>query len=63
MKTSLPSIKINISTKENIKRSVEKFNQGSIVKLSIQEFRRLSYELLSQMILQSIKIPLELLPK
>ena len=60
MQTSLPSIKIKLSTKENILRAVEKFNQSSLVKLSQQDFRRLSYELLSQLIIQDREIPIEL---
>ena len=60
---SLPSIRISDSTKLNIDRAVKKFNQTSLVKLSCQQFRRLSYTLLSQMIIQDFDIPIQILPK
>jgi len=61
--TSLPSIKLKESTKENMDSAIKKYNKTSLVQLSQQEFRRLSYELLSQMILQDFEIPIKLLPK
>ena len=61
--TSLPSIKVKETTKENMIRAIEKYNKNNLVRLTQQEFRRLSYNLLSQMILQDFNIPIKLLPK
>jgi len=57
---TLPSIRISEETHSNIEASISKHNKKSLVKLSKQEFRRLAYELLSQMILQEKEIPLKL---
>ncbi len=60
---SLPSIKLKETTLDNLKSAVAKYNRTSLVKMSVQEFRRLSYEFLSQMILQDKELDLELLPE
>lgn len=53
MRTTLPSIRVNEKIIDNMNMAVSKFNKDSLVKLSVQEFRRLSYEFLSQSILQN----------
>lgn len=51
MDKSLPSIKIKEVTYENIDRAIEKYNDANVFQISKQEFRRMSYTLLSQLIL------------
>ena len=62
MKKTLPSVRVAEDTINNIKRAIEKYNNNpqNIITLDMQEFRRLSYELLSQLILQDREIPIEL---
>ena len=62
MKKTLPSVRVAEETIDNIKRAIEKYNKNpqNLITLDIQEFRRLSYELLSQLILQDREIPIEL---
>ena len=62
MKKTLPSVRVAEETINNIKRAIEKYNKNpqNLITLDIQEFRRLSYELLSQLILQDREIPIEL---
>lgn len=50
---TLPSIRISVNTLENIERAITKYNETNLIKLSKQEFRRLSYEILSQLILNN----------
>lgn len=52
MKKTLPSIRVEQETQEKISMAIERFNETSIIKLTKQEFRRLSYEYFSQIILQ-----------
>ncbi len=52
MKKTLPTLRVEEKTIQNMKSAIDKHNKGNLVKLSMQEFRRLSYELLSQIILQ-----------
>lgn len=52
-KTTLPTIRLQEETKENMQSAIKKYNKGSLTKLSMQEFRRLSYELFAQIILQN----------
>ncbi len=52
MKITIPSIRVEEKTKDKMEASVKKFNKENIVKISFQEFRRLSYEFLSKFILQ-----------
>lgn len=59
-KKTLPSIRISEETYSNIESAIRKYNENSLLELSIQEFRRLSYELLSQMILQDKELPVKL---
>ena len=60
MKKTLSSLRVEESTIENIKQAIKKYNEENLVSLTENEFRRLSYELLSQMILQNMKIPIKL---
>ena len=60
MKKTLSSLRVEESTIENIKQAIKKYNEQNLVSLTENEFRRLSYELLSQMILQNMKIPIKL---
>jgi hypothetical protein len=61
--TTLPSIRLKERTLGNMKGAIDKYNRKALVKLSIQEFRRLSYEFLSQMILRDKELPIEIIPK
>ncbi len=49
---TLPTIRVSEESIQNMKSAVDKYNKSTIGKLSIQDFRRLSYEMLSQIILQ-----------
>jgi len=60
---TLPSIRIDEETLSNINRAIEKYNETSLQEISTQEFRRISYELLSQMILTGQKIPAKITAK
>ena len=53
MKKTLPSVRLSTETFSNVERAIIKHNEGSLVKLSQQDFRRYAYELLSQAILQN----------
>ena len=50
---TLPSIRVDEKTYDNLVSAIKKFNEDSLVKMSGQDFRRLAYEFLSQIILQS----------
>ena len=50
---TLPSIRIEEETNEAMQMAIKKFNSSSLVKLTEQEFRRLSYSFFSQLILQN----------
>lgn len=58
--TSLPSIRISKITNDNIRKALELYNKDNLVVLSLSQFRRLSYELLSQLILQGHDIPFKI---
>ena len=60
MKKTLSSLKVEEKTIENIKQAIKKYNKNNLVELTESEFRRLSYELLSQLILQDKEIPVKL---
>lgn len=60
MKKTLSSLKVDSLTIENMKAAVEKHNKNSLVPVTENQFRRASYELLSQLILQEIEIPIQL---
>jgi len=59
MKT-LGSLKVSERTIDNIHKAVEIYNKNTLMPLTIAEFRRLSYELLSQLIIQNKEIPIRL---
>jgi len=61
MKRTLPSLRVSEETLFNMAKAIEKHNKNSLTKLSIQEFRRVSLELLSQTILQNRKDILEII--
>jgi len=52
MKRTLPSIRITDESFEHIEKAILEYNKNNLIKISKQQFRRLSYELLSQLILQ-----------
>lgn len=52
MKKTLPAIRVATETHEQMEQAMKKFNSASILNISLQEFRRLSYEYFSQIILQ-----------
>jgi hypothetical protein len=60
MKTTLPSNRIEQQTLERMNAAIKKYNSKSFVKLSMQEYRRLSYEVLAQLILRDEELPLDL---
>ena len=57
---TLNPLRVSNQTLSNMKSAIKKYNSKNFVKLSEAEFRRLSYELLSQLILQEKNIPLDL---
>lgn len=61
-KQTLPAIKILEVTKQNIEAAIKKYNDNpkNNLFLTIQDFRRMAYELLSQSILQGKEIPVKL---
>ena len=63
MKKTIPSVKVESQTLDNIHAAILKYNKSNLVNLSMQEFRRLALELLSQMILQDKSLPIKLLQK
>jgi len=59
MKT-LQTIRVSERTLSNIEAAIKKYNKKSLVQMSHADFRRLAYELLSQLILQDKPIPVQL---
>ncbi len=60
MKKTLPTIKITDKTNSNIQFALSKYNETANVPLTLQDFRRLAYEFLSQTILKGEVIPVKL---
>lgn len=58
MKT-LGSIKVEEQTIANMKQAIEKYNRKNFFRITEAEFRRMSLELLSQLILQDKEIPMK----
>lgn len=58
---TLPSIRITDNTYEQIVLSLNKFNEKSIVDLTLQDYRRLAYSFLASKILsgEAVNIKLE----
>jgi len=59
-KKTLSSLKVDERTINNMKRAIEKYNEENLMPLNENEFRRLSYELLAQIILQNKELPIKL---
>lgn len=60
MKKTLSSLRVSEKTISNMKAAIRKYNEKNLVSLTENEFRRLAYEFLSQMILQDKPIPIKL---
>jgi len=58
MKT-IGSLKVEEQTISNLKRAVEKYNSKNLFPVSEAEFRRMALEMLSQMILLDMEIPVK----
>jgi len=56
---TLPSLRITTPTWENIQSALNKLNENSLIELSLQDYRRLAYEFLSQKISLGEKIQLQ----
>lgn len=50
---TLPAIRIDNQTDSNIQAAIKKINKASVVEITLQDFRRLSYEYFTQQILKS----------
>lgn len=57
---TLPSIRISSNTHEQIVLAMNKFNQNSIINLTLQDFRRLAYLYLSRHILSGKPLDIKL---
>jgi len=62
MKT-IGSLKIDEKTLSNMKSAILKYNSKNLFPVSEAEFRRMSIELLSQLILQNKELPLKIVTK
>ena len=63
MKKTLQGLRGEERTLTNMNSAISKYNQKNLMNMNISDFRRLSYELLSQMILQDMEVPIKLIPK
>ena len=63
MKKTLSSLKVEERTIANMKSAIKKYNEEekNLMPLNENEFRRLAYEILAQLILQGKNIPVKLL--
>ena len=59
MKT-LSSLRVKAETIDNMKSAIKKYNEKNVFAISEAEFRRLSLELLSQLILQEKPLPVKI---
>ena len=59
MKT-LGSLKVDEVTIDNTKQAIKKYNSKNLFPVSEAEFRRMALEMLSQMILQDMAIPIKI---
>lgn len=57
---TLGSLKISEETAETMRAAIDKYNGQNIFQITLADFRRLSYELLSQLILTDTPIPIKL---
>ena len=62
MKT-LGSIRVAEKTKNNMQMSIKKYNSQNLAPVTEAEFRRIAIELLSQLILQDIPLPVKVSTK
>ena len=60
MKKTLASLRVEEQTISLMHQAIKKHNENNLASLSEAEFRRLSLEFLSQMILQDKPIPVRL---
>lgn len=58
--TTLPSLKVHENTNSLMNRAIEIYNQKNLMQMSKSDFRRLSYELLSRMIIEGKELPVRL---
>lgn len=57
---TISAIRIKEKTLDNMKQAIKKYNNKNLFEISQADFRRLSIELLSQLILQDKEIPIKL---
>ena len=57
----LSSIRVEEETIKNMDSAIKKYNKNNIINFTQTEFRKMSYELLSQLILQEQEIPIKLI--
>ena len=61
MKTkTFPSLRISSATETRVVSALKKLNDSSPVEISLQDFRRISYNFLAQMILNDKQLPFKL---
>ena len=60
MKKTLSSLKVDERTIDNMGMAIKKYNEDNLMPLNKNEFRRLAYEILSQIILQDKELPVKL---
>ncbi len=59
-KKTLGSLRVEEATLEHMRLAINKHNSKSISQLSESEFRRFAYELLAQLIIQDIPLPVKI---
>jgi len=59
MKKTLGSLKVSEQTINNMKSAIDVYNSKNVFAVSEADFRRMSLELLSQLILQNKPIPVK----
>ena len=60
MKKTMSSVRVDERTISNMKAAIEKYNKDNLIVMSLNEFRRLSYETFAQLILQNKELPVKL---
>ncbi len=60
MNKTLCAVRIDVRTIDNMKSAIKKYNKENIVSLTQSEFRRMALELLSQLILRDMKLPIKI---
>lgn len=56
---TLPAVRIDSKTDSNMQGAINKLNEKSLVKITLQDFRRICYEFCSQEILKGKEIQLQ----